>query len=157
MDARDFRARPVVCQVGLEAASAEEVLTTLAANALAAGLVKPTFGEALVTREGKHPTGLPTATPVAIPHADAEHVLAAGVGVATLSRPVSFGVMGGAGAQIEVGIVCMLLVPEPHQQVAVLSRLVEVFQRPGWETPLRLAESPDELAAAFNIALGSSS
>lgn len=154
MTSTEFRAREELCAVDLEAASAEDVLRALAAKAEDAGMVQPTFTEALIERERIHPTALPTAVPVAIPHADAEHVNAGGVAVATLAKPVSFGVMGGAGAEVPVNIVFMLLVPEPHEQVKVLTRLIDMVQRPSWETTLQLAQTPVELAAAFNAALG---
>ncbi|MFV0430390.1 MAG: PTS sugar transporter subunit IIA [Arachnia sp.] len=153
MTTDNFRALPEVCVLNLEADSGEEVLRILAAKALAAGLVTATFADALVAREHTHPTGLPTAVPVAIPHADAEHVLGSGLAVATLAHPVRFGEMGGAGAQLEVAVVLMLLVSQPHEQVEVLTRIIDIVQGPAWETPLRLAESPAELAAAFNLQL----
>ncbi|MFV0406194.1 MAG: PTS sugar transporter subunit IIA [Propioniciclava sp.] len=153
MTTADFCALPELCVRGLQVRTSEGVLQHLAQRAVAAGAVTDTFPAALLEREATHPTGLPTAIPVAIPHADAAHVRTAGMGIAVLETPVSFGVMGGAGAQIDVGIVLMLLVPEAHAQVTVLSRLMEIVQRPTWDASLRLAGNASELAAAFNLQL----
>lgn len=144
---------PEACLVNLDAADAEQVLRALASRALASGLVGPGFADAVVERERSYPTGLPTTVPVAIPHAEAGHVLHGGFAVATLSRPVAFGVMGTTEDRIDIEIVVMLLIVEAHQQVDVLTRLIEVFQRDDWDAGLRTASDPAELAAAFDALL----
>lgn len=145
-----MRALPAASFVGLTASSAEQVLRRLAEAALAAGLVEPGFPDAVVARELGFPTGLPTLTPVAIPHADTSHVRAPGFAVATLARPVPFGVMGTADQSIEVDLVVMLLIRRTDQVNDVLTRLVATFQRAGWHEGLRAATTPAELASAFD-------
>lgn len=152
-DPAELATLPAACLVGLDAADAEQVLRALASAALAAGLVGPGFADAVVARERSYPTGLPTTVPVAIPHAEAGHVLHGGFAVATLRRPVGFGVMGTAEDRIDVDVVVMLLIAEAHQQVEVLIRLIGVFQRDGWDAGLRTASGPAELAAAFDALL----
>ncbi|WP_344342871.1 PTS sugar transporter subunit IIA [Agrococcus versicolor] len=148
-----MQALPTACAVRLEAADAEDALRRIAALAVEAGHAEPTFPDALVRRELAYPTGLPTAVAVAIPHADPTHVREAGFAVATLARPVSFGVMGTADDRIDVDVVVALLVTEAHAQVEVLTTLVDIVQRDGWETTLRAAETPERLAAAFDALL----
>lgn len=148
-----MRALPGACAVGVAAADAEGVLRHVADLAIRAGHAAPSFGDALVTRERAHPTGLPTVVPVAIPHADPGHVLEAGFAVATLARPVRFGVMGTAEDAVDLGVVIVLLVTEAHAQVEVLASLVDLVQRDGWEAPLRAARTPVELASAFDALL----
>lgn len=102
----------------------EEALTRLAGAAVAAGHGRPTLVEAVVERERKYPTGLPTPVPAAIPHTDAVHVLRAGLGVATLVDPVEFGQMGSAGVSLPVRFVVMLFVTEPAAQVEALQQVL---------------------------------
>lgn len=145
-----MRTQPEASIVGLEATSAEQVLRQLADAALAAGLVESGFAEAVVARERQCPTGLPTASPVAIPHADPCHVRRSGFTVATLARPVPFGVMGSADQLIDVELVVMLLIRNTDQVMDVLTRLVAAFQQDGWDEGLRAATTPAELASAFD-------
>ncbi|WP_430591430.1 PTS sugar transporter subunit IIA [Humidisolicoccus flavus] len=141
---------PEVSFLSLEGTTDVEVLGSIADAAIAAGFVLPSFKDALLTREAAFPTALPTETPVAIPHADAEHVLRAGIGIAKLSQPVSFGLMGSESDRIDVEYVAVLLVAEAHSQVDLLVRLVSVFQTPNWSDSIAAAESPVAMAAAMN-------
>lgn len=150
MGSGDLRALPEACLVGLAADDSETVLRRLAKQAESVGLVRRTFTIAVVERERRHPTGLPTVVPVAIPHAEAGHVRRDGFAVATLAHPVEFGVMGTNTETVAVEFVVMLLVVEAHEQVEVLTTLLEAFQRPDWELPLRAAQTPAELARAFD-------
>lgn len=135
--------------VQLSANSDVEVLEALALRAQEAGWVTPTFKLALLEREIAYPTGLPTPIPVAIPHADAEHVLRPGLGVVTLRTPVSFGEMGGSGERVEVRIVVLILVTDPRDQVQLLTRLISLFQQPDWFDAVNAAPTVDDLASVF--------
>lgn len=143
-------ALPALSVVGLAAGDAVQVLRALAARAVAGGLVEPSFPDAVVARELRYPTGLPTVVPVAIPHAEPEHVRTSGFAVATLAAPVPFGVMGSSSDVIAIDLVVMLLIADAHQQVDVLTRLIAMFQQPDWDRPLRAANNPAELARAFD-------
>ena len=143
-------ALPALSVRGLAAPDAEQVLRALAEPAVASGHVEAGFPDAVVARELRYPTGLPTVVPVAIPHAEPQHVRSPGFAVATLAAPVPFGVMGSNSDVIAVDLVVMLLIADAHQQVDVLTRLIEVFQRPDWDRPLRAASSAAELARAFD-------
>jgi len=141
--------------VGLRAASSSEVLSAFAQQALAAGAVRPSYEQALLERELAFPTGLPTVIPVAIPHADVEHAIESGLGIATLAQPVEFGEMGGADSIVEARVAVLILVTEPHAQAEMLSQLIGVFQLDGWYDVLSAATTPDALAAAFAELLAS--
>ncbi|MFC7432462.1 MULTISPECIES: PTS sugar transporter subunit IIA [unclassified Agrococcus] len=151
--AMGMRALPAACAVSLDVTDAAGVLRHLARLATTAGHAEPSFADALVAREEAFPTGLPTLVPVAIPHADPAHVREAGFAVATLARPVPFGVMGTADDRVDVDVVVALLVTEAHAQVEVLAALVDVVQRDGWDASLRAARTPAALAAAFDALL----
>ena len=137
----------------LAATSDEQVLAALAAAALAAGHVHPSFADALLARERSHPTGLPTVVPVAIPHADVEHVIRPGLGIALLEQPVSFGEMGSGGSSVQARVVVLILVTEPHAQVELLVSLIDVFQREGWFERLDSTSDTSELVHAFGALL----
>ena len=133
----------------LDASTDHEVLEALAARALAAGRVRPSFAKALIEREAAYPTGLPTVIPVAIPHADVEHVLKSGLGIALLKNPVTFGEMGSDGGTVEARLVVLILVTQPEQQVTLLTKLIDVFQQPGWFDAVDGTTDVEELAQTF--------
>ncbi|MFD1407486.1 PTS sugar transporter subunit IIA [Kroppenstedtia eburnea] len=123
----------------LEARSKEEVLERMAANLFAKGLVKESFASAVIDREDKFATGLPThGVSVAIPHTDAEHVRHKTISLGILKEPVDFGIMGEATAQTPVKLVFMLAMDEQDSQLSLLQRLMGIFQNE--ETLTALAE-----------------
>lgn len=136
--------------IDLDVPDAASVLTALAERAEAAGWVRPTFLAALLERERAYPTGLPTAIPVAIPHADVEHVIAPGLGIARLASPVDFGEMGAVDSVVAARFVVLILVSKPHEQVELLTTLIGVFQHDGWFDRISAATSVDELVTAFS-------
>jgi PTS system galactitol-specific IIA component len=133
----------------LNADSDIDVLETLADRAEQNGWVLPSFRDALIERERAYPTGLPTPVPVAIPHADAIHVVKAGLGVALLTRPVPFGEMGGTGSSVSVQVVVMILVQNPADQILLLTQLIALFQRPRWFDRLEQAGDLTRMVAVF--------
>lgn len=141
---------PSLCLVRPAVASATELLEALAAVALDAGYVRPSFAEALLQRERDHPTGLPTATPVAIPHVDAAHVLRPALAAATLDAPVTFREMGSADRTVEVALVVVLLVTDPGAQVATLGRLIAMFQQPDLGAAVDALTTPEDLARTLS-------
>lgn len=143
--------------IGLEASTSTEVLSAFAAQALAVGAVHPSYEAALLERERAYPTGLPTIIPVAIPHADVEHAIQSGLGIATLATPVEFGEMGGADSTVLARVAVLILVTKPHAQAELLSRLIAVFQLDGWHEKLSVATDTEQLAAIFAELLASTS
>lgn len=115
----------------LQAQSPDEVLELMAANLLAKGLVKESFVRAVIDREGKFATGLPThGVSVAIPHTDPEHVKHQTLSLGILKEPVDFGIMGEATAQTPVKLVFMLAMAEQDTQLSLLQKLMGIFQNP---------------------------
>ena len=135
--------------VGLVAESSADVLSAFAAQALSVGAVHPTYEAALLERESAFPTGLPTIIPVASPHADVEHAIESGLGIATLAKPVEFGEMGGADTTVSAHVAVLILVTEPHAQTEMLTQLIGVFQLDGWHDKLSAATTPEQLAENF--------
>lgn len=120
---------PDLVQLGIEADTKEEVIEKLANLLINKGYVKNSYLEAILEREKVFPTGLPTeGVGVAIPHADIKHVNVPAIAIAILKKPVEFNVMGNPDEKVEVKIVFMMAIKEPHMQINLLKNLVSVFQ-----------------------------
>lgn len=103
----------------------DDVLTALAEAVIDHGHAEASLTGAVIAREHRYPTGLPTPVPAAIPHTDAEHVRDPGLAVATLAVPVPFGVMGTSGdEQLDVELVVLLCVTDPSAQVGGLQQVL---------------------------------
>jgi PTS system galactitol-specific IIA component len=126
----------IVSCVGLDVASAEEVIRALSRELCRAGAVRDTFEGAAVARERRSPTGLPfEGGPVALPHAEPEHVLSPALAVATLARPVRFREMGSPAVALDVTLVVMPAFTAKEQASAGLAGVIELLQ----STSLRAA------------------
>lgn len=113
----------------IETKKASEALDILSDAMYRKGLVKEEYKAAVIEREGTFPTGIPTATPAAIPHTDAEHCTKTAMGVGLAKNPISFGVMGGDdGETVDLQLIFMLSLPEPKNQVAVIQRVVKMLR-----------------------------
>lgn len=130
--------------------TAGDVLRAVSGLAVEQGYVRASFLDAVVARERLFPTGLPTPLPVAIPHADAEHVVRPGLAAVTLDPPVDFGEMGGSGEVVAVRLVVVLLVDDPGAQAGLLSRLVAALRRPDLERVVAAGHDPSALVAGLS-------
>ncbi|QAT39247.1 PTS sugar transporter subunit IIA [Clostridium sp. JN-9] len=114
--------------VNLEAESPEDIFYAMAEMLKNNGYVKDSFYNGLVERESKFPTGLLLGKyNVAIPHTDAIHVLKPTIAIATLKHPVKFNCMDGSG-DVNVEIVFLLALNEPHSQIVMLQQLMLLIQ-----------------------------
>jgi galactitol PTS system EIIA component len=140
--------RRELCLARLELPDAESVLRELSAALARAGLVAPSFLEALLAREASSPTGLPLpGRKVAVPHADPEHVHSPAIAVCTLRRPVRFAEMGNPMRQLPVEAVFLLALTDKESAQAKLVRLIERLQRPEFVDELCAAPDADALFA----------
>jgi galactitol PTS system EIIA component len=122
--------------VGLDVASAEEVIRALSRELCRVGAVRDTFEGAAVARERRSPTGLPfEGGAVALPHAEPEHVLSPALAVATLARSVRFREMGSPAIALDVTLVVMPAFTAKEQASAGLAGVIERLQ----SAPLRVA------------------
>lgn len=119
-----------VILVNVEGDSKEAILAKMGQNLADKQLVKASFTDAIIAREGEFATGLPTGeVSVAIPHTDVEHVNRKTISVGILKDPVDFGVMGGDDSETTpVKVVFMLAMDEAHSQLSLLQKLMQVFQ-----------------------------
>ena len=124
---------PDFVSVGLEAEDKESAIRSLAALLLGQNYVKDTYIDAVLTREKSFPTGLRTLdVHVAIPHCDVGHCNNPGIAVGVLASPVEFIEMATLDQFVDTKIIFLLAITEPEQQVIWLSRLVNLFQTPGF-------------------------
>ncbi|MFD2627776.1 PTS sugar transporter subunit IIA [Oceanobacillus kapialis] len=131
--------------LNMEASNKEDVLSKMGQNLQSLGLVKESFTKAIIAREAEFATGLPTkGVSVAIPHTDVEHVIQKTISVAVLKDPVDFCVMGDDEETTPVKLVFMLAMDKPHDQLALLQRLMQIFQDE--ETLATLAAETSETA-----------
>ncbi|HHY42501.1 MAG TPA: PTS sugar transporter subunit IIA [Thermoanaerobacterales bacterium] len=96
------------------------------------GYVKKSFINAIKEREKIFPTGLQIRdVNVALPHTDAEHVMKSVILVSVLKKPIEFNLMEDNQRKVPVSIVFMLAVHNHEDQLLVLQKLVNVFQKEG--------------------------
>lgn len=139
-----------LCVPDLTAANAEQAIRALARLLASKGYVHPSFEAAAVAREKKSPTGLPfEGAPVALPHAEPEHVKTAAVAVALLTAPVRFRQMGSPAVQLEARIVVMPALTEKDQAAAGLASLLELLQDARLREALLAATTPEQMLAAI--------
>ena len=92
------------------------------------GLVKETFGQALIDREAVFPTGLKTETfEIAIPHTDVEHVEEVFIAVVRFKTPIPYAHMGEPEIKLNAKFAFVLGIKDPQKQVEVLSTLVKLI------------------------------
>ena len=141
LDLLDLLDPRAIC-LDLQAASAEEVISLLAARLQAQGAVEDSYGPAVLAREAVMPTGLPLgAINVAVPHTDAHHVRRPAVALAVLRQPVPFGNMEEPDEQLPVQIVLALALNDKHAQIEALQRVAGLVQAP--ELLRALLAAPD--------------
>lgn len=120
---------PKLVFTDIEAKSSMEIINFLANKLYKSGKVTTTFNDAINNREKKYPTGLPTGKiKVAIPHTDARYVKKSAIAFVNLKYPVKFQNMAVNEETLNVSVVVMLAISEPHGQVQTLEKLMSVFQ-----------------------------
>lgn len=113
--------------------SSKEVAFQMLADELSENnCVNQDFLANIIKREEIFPTGLEiNGIGVAIPHTDSEYVKESQVGFMSLEKPLSFLEMGTNDKEVSVSLLFMLALKEPHEQLEMLQRLIEMFQQEG--------------------------
>ena len=139
--------RAICPRVG--ARTAGEVVALLADRLEAAGIVAPSWREAVLAREAVMPTGLPLAGDfaVAVPHTDPQHVVRAGIGVATLAAPVAFRSMEDPAVDLPVKVVFALALRDKNQQIGMLQTIAGLLQDPVGIRAIADARDAEEILA----------
>ena len=138
--------RKDLIRLNFEAADSEEAIRTLAQDFVDAGVVKPTFVEAVLEREQRSPTALPAvAYDIAIPHTVSEHVITPAMNVAVLKHPVAFQQMGSPEITLHPQVLFMLAISAPKDQLTLLRRIMKMLQDRELLEKVRSAGSTDEI------------
>lgn len=118
-----------VVAINVSVESREQLLKFMAEMLRKEGYVKESYAEAILQREEKFSTGLPTEEfGVAIPHTDAVHVNEPMISIVTLKEPVQFFEMGNPDEKVVVKIVFMLAMKDSDMQVKLLTNLMSIVQ-----------------------------
>jgi PTS system galactitol-specific IIA component len=121
---------PSAVQLQSEAQDRTQVITELGNLLFKTGYVRESYVEAALQRESKMPTGLPLEGRynAAIPHTECEHVIKAGLALATLARPVIFQNMIQPEEGVPVQLVILMALDQPKSQVEMLQEIAGVLQ-----------------------------
>jgi len=146
--------KPEYMMLNIKASTDIEAIKILAENFFEAGVVKDTFVPAILQREKDFCTGLQfEEAGIAIPHTDAIHVNYPAVAIGKLETPVVFKSMGMPDTLVEVGIIFMLAIKEPHKQIEFLQLLMTKFQEKDILRRLMKCNTAEELTANFLASL----
>lgn len=109
--------------------SADNLFETFYDNALSKGYVTEAFLPKIKEREKNFPTGIALMDyNVAIPHTDPECIKKEFVAIYTLEEPVKFSRMDDPTQQVDVDLVFILGLNQPHTQLEMLQCLMGVIQ-----------------------------
>lgn len=116
--------------LNLKAKSSDEVIKLLGNRLKDNGYVHTSFIQGALDRETRLPTGLPLSGKInaAIPHTEVQHVIKAGLALATLSNEVSFNNMIDPSEEVPVRLVFLMALSQPHEQVSMLQEIASVLQ-----------------------------
>lgn len=118
------------------------------------GVVKGTYGDSVIERENKYPTGIDTEPiPVAIPHSEREEVIKTAILVGqTKKGGVRFQKIEGDGLWVSAKVIFMLAVDTDQGQLEVISQLMNVIQNPEVVQRIVEAETTEEIEAIVGSA-----
>ena len=129
---------------------AADVISLLCRRLEAEGYVGPGYEKAVLDREMRFPTALPTRPyATAIPHADPLDVRETGVAVAILDHAVAFRAMENPEESLPVRAVLLMAVTHSSQQVPALQWVCEVLNRQDVVMQLVSACTPSEAMAVL--------
>ena len=136
-----------MCLLGLDATDQDDLFTQMAGALQEEGIVKPSYLSALKEREAVYPTGqLIDGTGFAIPHCDSANVNVSQILFGQLAHPIEFADMGDPTHRIDVSLVFMLAMSQPHEQVDTLSNLFGLFQNTEVVERLKVCKSRENFA-----------
>lgn len=105
-----------------------EALEFISKELLQRGYVKESYYKSLIEREKIFPTGIDFGEiGIAIPHTDSEHVNSSTLVLITLKEPVKFNSMEDGEKQIDISMICGIVLKEKEKQAIFLSNLMCLF------------------------------
>lgn len=126
--------------------SSEEILQNIGKMLSERGYVKESFGDALIEREKKYPTGLNTYPyAVAIPHTDLGHVNIPCISFVRLKKGVDFHEMVNTSSVVNVQFLFCIALDGENKQTDVLQYLMEIVNDEMLMGKLKNASSKEEV------------
>lgn len=123
-----------------------EALRFLSTKLWEKGYVKKDYEKAILDREKDYPTALPSIdVKIAIPHADHKLVNKASLAVGVLKNPVEFRSMDDPDKKLNVSIIIMLALSEPHGHIEMLQKIVKLIQNSELLKQIVKASSDEEI------------
>jgi len=138
----------------LDFSNSNEVLSFLADKLKHEGFVKDGYKEAILKREVEYPTGLPATIKIAIPHCDHTLVNKSAIAMGVLNNPVDFQAMDDPSMTLDVQIVIMLALDEPHGHIEMLQKIISLIQNSEDLKKIIEAESDDIVLEVIKNYLG---
>ena len=115
----------------LEFSDNMEAIKFLSGKLYEKGFVKEEYQQAILDREKEYPTALPSVDiKIAIPHANHDLVNKAAIAIGILKNPVEFSSMEDPDIKLNVQIIIMLALNEPHGHIEMLQKIVKLIQNP---------------------------
>lgn len=132
--------------IGLEAQDRDDCIRKIVAHMAENGYVGLDYADAVIERENKYPTGLPTEGVVtAIPHANCGTVHITGMALAVLTRPVGFYNMADSSELLQAEIVCVIANTDANQQLSTLRQLMTCFSEEELLLKIKAAQTAEEI------------
>ncbi|MDH6366205.1 MULTISPECIES: PTS sugar transporter subunit IIA [Breznakia] len=132
-------------QLDMQVENQNDFFAKMSEILFAKGFVKETYYQALVTREEAYPTGLPTQPyPIAIPHADAVHIITPFVAAVRLAKPIAWCEMATSDVWHDVQLIFVLGFIKGDGHVEMLQLLVDNLQDQDLMDRLLNAKTVDE-------------
>ncbi|MBU3200319.1 PTS sugar transporter subunit IIA [Clostridium estertheticum] len=108
-----------------------EALKFLSSKLYEKGYVEQEYQQAIIDREKEYPTALPSVDiKIAIPHANHTLVNKPALAIGILKSPVEFSSMEDSNIKLNVQIIIMLALKEPHGHIEMLQKIVKLIRNP---------------------------
>lgn len=113
----------------VDASNDIDIITFLSGELKKTGKIKDNFTEEVVKREKEYPTGIECGEiNISVPHADYHLVNESSIAIAILKHPVKFRKMDNPEEKINVSIVIMLAIDQPHAHIDILKKVFTFIQ-----------------------------
>ncbi len=132
--------------VSMDVDSKDGIMENMGGRFVELGYCRSSYIQALKDREMEFPTGIDIdGVGVAMPHTDVSHVNRAGIGIATLKKPVAFVHMATDDTLVPVRVVFMLAVDDPQKHLEKIQDILAVIQDKKTLEIIMKAEKPEDI------------
>ena len=132
--------------VSMDVDSKDGIMENMGGRFVELGYCRSSYIQALKDREVEFPTGIDIdGVGVAMPHTDVSHVNRAGIGIATLKKPVAFVHMATDDTLVPVRVVFMLAVDDPQRHLEKIQDILAVIQDKKTLEIIMKAEKPEDI------------